>query len=953
MDNVDLAKYNEILEKLKFGEYTYKYIYEKKNKKENNFDKEYRIVEGNNCFIVHKIKGDEFSLFFNKPKKVNYLDIGKTQTLIFSTLQIDEFMKENSIQDFKFQYNGNTAYYSKQKSILNQTGDEIKCKTITLINLNFELSSVLLEKEKFSPFALSQYFYDYFEYNNPETEKEFIYYETPERTQLKLMLMDFYFCKINYFKFCGPISGGKSTTLLKFKNEYKGVIYFNLKAIKKYYLEGNPKYKLIMLNELSRVKINDKKEEDVKKELINIMKDNEVLEIIFIKIIDFLLSLGVRNILIIDQFKNIHFDYTILNEIQQKIYNTKIGLILSSSIDEKEIKKELEITLNTYYKMPNDITFQNQKYYIYVPDLLKNKNIKEIYASQNKISKDFIDLYEQFSFKTKYISILGKEEENLDNGITQINNEITDKMIKQSVFPELISLNFLLLLINDYIEVNMEYTEENINILRKIPLKFIDIHFDDNYFFLHYSFPYIKTLVETTKKKLDVKKYFEQKMYEKQFYCQFKGIYFEETINRSILEGKIYFDKKIEDKKIYNIIVNNILEMKEIDRENNVYTIINRIKYKTKDSSCVQKNYQDYNYDRAQKIQEEFKNIKNGQIYFNNNLIQALEEELKILEKEKKDYEKIRDLRNISDKFGKKNIIFYDEEFKKGNILIEQIQTKGRCFDSAFLFGDKNNKTLICLQMRFYDETTIVSDKDKKQLEKPYIKSACRKVLSNIYLKLGIKVESWHYIVILYLDYEKNTFNTNIVKICMDKDLEYVFFDPILKKFYNREKKEINFVNLNFLTNIDNDENESNPINCFEYSQIINSYMNKRNRDLRSKKSPKAIAQKNAKYFESKYKLSFNIFFQKIKNKYKYIKNIKIILSLKMEINKCFPILRDGYGFIFLNDNKNGLIFVGKTKNLEDYITYNGENMDYIAPNQINSYINIEEEFMYFIVKLS
>ena len=675
------------------------------------------------------------------------------------------------------------------------------------------------------------------------------------------------------------------------------------------------------------------------------MEQNEVLENIFIKLIDFLLSLNIRNILIIDQFKNIHFDYTTLSKIQNKIYNKRVGLILSSSIDEKEIKNELVKTLNAYYKMPNEITFQNQNYYIYVPDLLKNKIIKEKFVSKNTISKDFIDLYEQFSFKTKYISMLGKEEKYVDNGISQINRQITNKMLKQYSFPESISLNFLFLLINNYIEMNMEYTEENINILNKIPLKFIDIHFYDSYFSLHYGFPYIKTLVESTKKELDVKKYFDKKMYEKQFYSQFKGTYFEEAVNRSIKEGLIYFNKAYKDKKIYTIIVNNILEMKEIDNNNNANAIINRIKNKMKDKSCVQKVYLDYINDRINKIQEELKNINS-----NNNLIQALKEELEVLQKEKYDYEKFKSKKKITDKFASKNIYFYDEEFKQGNILIEQTQTNGRCLDSAFLFGDKNKKTLIVLQMKFYDKSTSVSSNDKKKLDKSYIKSVCKKVLSNIYLNLGIEVVSWHYILILHLDHEKKTYNTNFVKICMDNDLEYVFFDPILKKFYNREIKEIKFLKLNFLTSLDDDENESHPNNWFE-TKIIDYFMNKRSRDLQNKKSPKAIALQNAKDFESNYKISFNDFFLKIKNEYNNIKDIKIILSLKMEITNWFPFLKDGYGYIFLNEKKNGLVFEGKIKNQQNYITFH-EEPDYIDPTQINSHINLEEEFIYFIVKL-
>ena len=130
----------------------------------------------------------------------------------------------------------------------------------------------------------------------------------------------FYLSNLNYFKFCGPISGGKSTPLLKFKNDNEGVIYFNLKVIKKYYLNSNPYFKSIMLHELKRIIINDKIEKEIKEKLDQIMKNN-ILENILIDLVTFLLSLNLRNILVFDQFKNIHFDSSILEIIENKISN--------------------------------------------------------------------------------------------------------------------------------------------------------------------------------------------------------------------------------------------------------------------------------------------------------------------------------------------------------------------------------------------------------------------------------------------------------------------------------------------------------------------------------------------------------------------------------------------------------------------------------------------------------
>ena len=40
---------------------------------------------------------------------------------------------------------------------------------------------------------------------------------------------------LRFFKFCGPSSTGKSTTLLKFSREQRGIVYLNLKEIHEFY----------------------------------------------------------------------------------------------------------------------------------------------------------------------------------------------------------------------------------------------------------------------------------------------------------------------------------------------------------------------------------------------------------------------------------------------------------------------------------------------------------------------------------------------------------------------------------------------------------------------------------------------------------------------------------------------------------------------------------------------
>ena len=950
-----LSKYITTLEQLKFREFTFKDIYELKAKKTRELGSDYIFDEYNdNCFIVNsKYEIGQFILFFYRPKKVKYVNLNKSQDKIFSTLQIDDFMVQNSIQDLEFDVGQSgcldTSYSKFKINLADKTIDVFKFKAIISSIYSYGSNNrEILQKEKISPLDLSEYFYYYFEYNNQEDNKEFVYYETQERTNLFTKLKTFYYSKYNYFKFCGPISGGKSTTLIKFKNTYHGVLYLNLKVIKKNYLNGNSLYKSIMLYELKNIVLNKEKKEDEEKELNEIIQKNDILEIIFFKLIEFLLKLEKRNILVLDQFRNIDSDSKTFDKIKKKINNSTIGLILSSSIDEREIKNELIITLNKFYTMPKNLTPENQNYFFYIPNLLEITVVKEKYLSQNIISKDLIDLYEQFSFKTQYISLL-KNIEEIDSNINIINKQITQKMIKHCIFPNPVSLDFILLLINEYIDLKMEYKDENFNLLIKIPLKFIDVHFDDNSFSLHYGFPYIKTLVEDSKNNLDIKKYFEKKMYEEKFYTQFKGPYFEKAVINSILDGKLCFDENNMNKEnIYKIIVNNIIQMKEADKRNNINTIINRLKNIKENESYEEKEYNTYINDRISKI-EEYINKKN-QINYNIFLYKVLEEELEILRKEVEENKVKKKSKNKCDK---QIIPIYDEKFKNGNILIEQTQITGKCVDSAYLYGNKDEKTLILLQMKFYEVNSGISNDDKRKLEKSYIQENCKKILMNVFFNLGITIKTWHYILILHFDSEKGTYNKNLVNACFSNDLDYIFYDPIKNKFYNKDKKKIEHLNYNYLTNLNDIEFESNPLKCFEKTKRIESFIAKRNRDLSEKISYKEQTRNYVKNFEKDYNVSFTDFFVKIKNNFKDIKNITPISFLKLETKNYLPILNDNYGYIFLNNHKNGLIFMGKLKNNEHYIIYDSRSKNEISFLQLNSFINIEEEFIYFVVKLT
>ena len=55
-----------------------------------------------------------------------------------------------------------------------------------------------------------------------------------------------------------------------------------------------------------------------------------------------------------------------------------------------------------------------------------------------------------------------------------------------------------------------------------------------------------------------------------------------------------------------------------------------------------------------------------------------------------------------------------------------------------------------------------------------------------------MKITEWHYIICLY--YNKNDiepFNQHLIAQCNNKDKQYIFFNPLESKYYNRKFNEL------------------------------------------------------------------------------------------------------------------------------------------------------------------
>ena len=166
-----------------------------------------------------------------------------------------------------------------------------------------------------------------------------LYYNIQNRKELysfleTLILND----ELQFFKFCGPTSTGKSTTLLRFSRQYTNIIYINLKFI--YHLEQNNKnYDYLIIYEFWRLEFeNDIDNENFQKFLKTDCQNKPSMIIIY----NILNKIKDQTcIIIFDLFKMKYINKTYFNKIEELIKTSSLKLILCSTITDKDIWMKL------------------------------------------------------------------------------------------------------------------------------------------------------------------------------------------------------------------------------------------------------------------------------------------------------------------------------------------------------------------------------------------------------------------------------------------------------------------------------------------------------------------------------------------------------------------------------------------------------------------------------------
>ena len=928
-----------------------------------------------NIIVSEKSSGKVLTVIFNPPIKVIYENVCDEETMIdekvFSLCQIDNLLNYYKIKTAYFKNKDNELInYFDSKYFL--TPNE-NIKELTIINYDkkyiLEKNDSIITKKCFDKLSLSKYFDNYFIY--PENYKNFVFFNSENRDNLlsniKSLISNNSLSKpITKFKISGPSSEGKSITLLYASRLSQNIIYLNLKILIRLYKENKiDDYLNILIYEFGRLDF-EPNYAQCKKEFEEKFNENtdkspwELLE----KLCEYLKDKGVT--LILDQFKDKYVSNTNFEEIKKKL-NNKFKIIISSSINDKDIGEKVSDSIYKNKGRPNQLNFKNQDDYFYYIDLINKNDLAEYFCKDQ--STTLIEKIKLFNYEPKYIKLLKeKKEEEISEHILQKMEEHSEKLG--------IELNFYIF--NIYSKIGKKSNYEILNI-KTLSLKYCKLMFEKEAFRIKYKFEFIEKIVNKKIKEIDTKDYFVRKKYkEHELYNVLKGQFFEYSSILDINKKKEFF----KDNPIQIILPVETIVGLEQSEDNETVSIykeigsINKVKYgqilennlklinneiNSIDNSKMDINDENINDNKNNNFYEDNNlNLKNIKYYYNENLKteQKRIKELILLGKKRKEEEKKeKENKSESEKKNKKlkekekenkttidldesiDNITYKEEFKNASILVTQRQINGRALDLGFLFGKKEEKKFIGLQLKFYNKNT----KLKKPLTKESIKESIQSILINCLEKFGMKIIEWHYVMCLYYNEndEEEEYNKYLIHNCKKYNIEYIFFNPSENKFYDRNKIPFENFETNFLTNIDFDS-KSNPYKIFIDTLSLSKYLNQTSDNSLIKVDNNFFGIKNTeviKYLKS---------YLKDKN----IKGIEAICKFQLIEEYHFPIPQSLYCLLFQSKDNQLLYYYNIDDELKCKET--GSKKD-INPAFVSNYIKNndmqkDKEKIYFYV---
>ena len=361
-------------------------LYEIKKKMEEDVSLDNLVSEKKNdkLIVYNPDNYKKYCMIFYKPVIANYsfnTYLGnkiETESII-STVEIDQKLSNYDIKNVSFSYDDEPKKYNYEGEII-----ELEDKSFCKINIEIIVAEdyiyikndiIIMENENINTNELSIYFDKYFN-DYPSGKLDFFIGENRSKL-IKLLKIFMKSSEVNFFKICGPSHNGKSLTLLKFSRQHSNIVYFNLKAFVKSSSSDIDEISFysIIFYELNRIKLNS----DEANDLVNFFKNKKGLtpsELIY-KVIKHFIKKEV--IFILDQFKESNFDSSLYSKIEKIVLNSKVKIILCSSIDDGPIRNELIHSIKANRGNPEKLTKETQKYYFYFSCLFDYNLLIKLY----------------------------------------------------------------------------------------------------------------------------------------------------------------------------------------------------------------------------------------------------------------------------------------------------------------------------------------------------------------------------------------------------------------------------------------------------------------------------------------------------------------------------------------------------------------------------------------------
>ena len=690
------------LEKLFFNGISYKELYKLVDPK---ISKDYFIIKREKMFILKgKRKDKESYLFFHKPISVEFQNININEEFkevkvnnIYSSIQLEDYFDKYAISNAEIVFGNIKKLYSEVKINIDNfiENENLIIYNNTISYAKYSYDGNILDADTFKPENLSKYFYDYILYTSKNDTFEYDYTENRKKLYSfleKLLCSN----ELNFFKFCGPTSTGKSTTLLKFSRKYNNIIYLNLKVI--YHLELDNKtfdcYNLIIY-EFGRLEFEDDNEKEKFQDFLNKNCKSKPSMFIINEILNYIKDQDC--IIIFDQFKIKYISKTYFNKIEELIKISSLKLILCSSINEKDIRDEVIKTINTFRGNITELNSFTQGYYFYFAENFFKREIS------NNVELD--DLFQLFDYKPKFKYLI-LNCENTHNEIEEIKSNIKDKIKNFFKYEKDLDLCKILLNIKNKINIKYEYSQF-LNIIEKVPMKYYILIFEKEYFKINYIFEFMKVLERENITPKECTNYFQQKKYllDKSFDGKVKGEFFEMSAkffikNKSVLPMVIDVTINVKDKVGMKIIENKDDKFEKIIhniQKDNPKIIKKSNQNKEKEIKLVKKLLKENDIDNKEKLDIKYSNKKNINYYLINQALNYREKKMKDFENKKMEENKRKDN--------------YEEEDNEmeDEIYIEEDEEKGENEDT------KNNKEIEGDKEKGEDKDKNLREKERKK----------------------------------------------------------------------------------------------------------------------------------------------------------------------------------------------------------------------------------------------